>query len=249
MTLAQRQYDLSALMDVAALILQRDPGKVQGVLEALRLMEAATYRSLATAAINTAITYVVDAANTLINSKFSQSALQRFGGKIMNALKQTATELLDLGWHAGGGQGDAPGEIVSDYLKTQQDFLATWITDIEDAKQLVGGVYRAQAYAQSLEQVYQRAFMLAKGQVIGMPDLPAYPRDGSTRCRTNCYCAWRIEKKSDTEYRAYWQLKPADHCEDCVRRSKDWNPLRIMLQEDGAWQFIAKSGPLEASND
>jgi hypothetical protein len=216
------------------------------VLHALRLLEAASYRSQATAAINVAKQYIGDAALTLQNSKFSQSALQRFGGRVMNALKNTAQELLDLGWHAGKGKGDAPQSIVKEYLDTQLGFLATWITDIEAAGQLVGGVNRALMYAQSLEQVYQKAYLAAKGQAVGLPDLPAYPRDGSTRCHTNCNCAWsQIEQKSDTEFRVTWKLRPGENCEDCLQRANDWNPLRIVLQEDGTWQFIAKSGVLE----
>ena len=215
------------------------------VLRALCLLEGATYRSQATAAIAVAKQYIVDAAQALEHSKFSQSALQRFGGRVLNALKNTAQELLALGWYAGKGQGAPPQAIVTAYLDAQRGFLATWITDIEAAGKLVGGSYRAAMYAQSLEQVYQKAYLAAKGQAVGLPDLPAYPRDGSTRCRTNCHCSWRIEKVSDQEYRAYWQLHPADHCEDCVLRAKQWNPLRIVLQEDGTWQFIAKHGPIE----
>ena len=222
-----------------------DETLLRGLLHSLHLLEAASYRSQATAAINVAKQYISDAAITLQNSKYSQSALNRFGGRVMNALKNTAQELLDLGWHAGKGKGAAPQSIVQEYLDLQIGFLATWITDIEAAGNLVGGVYRAQMYAQSLEQVYQKAYMAAKGQAVGLPDLPAYPRDGSTRCRTNCCCAWRIEKKSDQEYHAFWQLHPADHCEDCVARATSWNPLRIVLQEDGSWQFIARNGPIE----
>lgn len=218
--------------------------RLPGVVQALTLLEAATYRSQATAAIKVATQYISDAAATLERSRFSQSALQRFGGRVMNALKNTAQELLDLGWRAGKGQGAAPQEIVQAYLDQQLGFLATWITDIEAAGKLVGGTYRATLYAQSLETVYQKAYMSAKGQAHGLPDLPAYPRDGSTQCHTNCQCAWAIVKKSDQEYHATWQLRPADHCDDCVERSINWNPLRIVLQEDGSWQFMARNGPL-----
>src|SRR5512147_2392600 len=95
-------------------VTEADADLLRGLLRTLHLVEASTYRSQATAAINTAKQYVVDAALTLENSKFSQSALQRFGGRVMNALKQSATELLELGWYAGKGQGDAPRAIVTE---------------------------------------------------------------------------------------------------------------------------------------
>lgn len=226
-------------------VTEADADLLRGLLRSLHLVEASTYRSQATAAINTAKQYVVDAALTLENSKFSQSALQRFGGRVMNALKQSATELLELGWYAGKGQGDAPRAIVTEYLAAQLGFLSTWITDIEAAGKLVGGIYRATMYAQSLEQVYQKAFLAAKGAQVGLPNLPAYPRDGSTRCRTNCNCTWSaIERKSDTEYRVTWKMRPGENCDDCLSRAKNWKPLRIVLMEDGQWHFIAKNGPL-----
>lgn len=222
-----------------------DAALLSSLLRSLHLVEASTYRSQATSAINVAKQYIADAAATLERSKFSQSALQRFGGRVMNALKQSAYELLELGWHAGKGQGDAPREIAKEYLDAQLGFLSTWITDIEAAGKVVGGVYRALMYAQSLEQVYQRAYLAAKGEKAGLPDLPAYPRDGSTRCRTNCNCTWSaIEQKSDTEYRVTWKIRPGENCDDCLARAKNWNPLRIVLMEDAQWHFIAKNGPL-----
>jgi hypothetical protein len=231
-------------MNDAASLTQVISAATSGVVQALTLLEGATYRSQATAALKVASQYIGEAAATLERSQFSQSALERFGGRVMNALKNTAQELLEMGWRAGRGKGAAPPAIVKEYLDLQLGFLATWITDIEAAGKLVGGAYRAQMYAQSLETVYQRAYMAAKGQAVGWPDLPAYPRDGSTQCHTNCQCSWRIERKSEQEYHATWTLHPADHCDDCVGRAKNWNPLRIVLQEDGSWKFIAKNGPL-----
>ena len=222
-----------------------DADLLRGLLRTLHLAEASTYRSQATAAINVAKQYVVDAAQTLERSRFSQSALQRFSGRVMNALRKSAAELLELGWYAGKGQGEAPRSIATEYIAAQQGFLAAWVADIEAAGKVVGGVYRATMYAQSLEQVYQRAFLAAKGAQVGLPDLPAYPRDGSTRCRTNCNCTWSaIERKSDTEYRVTWKIRPGENCDDCLSRAKNWKPLRIVLMKDGKWHFIAKNGPL-----
>ena len=213
-----------------------------GALKVGQVLEAQTNRSLATQAIKVASTYVVGAANDLAASKFSRTAIDRFRGKILNALKGSADELAALGWYAGGQEGAPPPEIVGDYMAGQGAYLSDWLKQIADAKTLVGGAYRAQMYAQSLEQVYQRAYMRAKGDAVGVPDLPAYPRDGSTRCRTNCHCAWvNIKQISDIEWNATWRIRPGENCEDCLRRSRKWAPLRIVARS-GKWRFQDADG-------
>ncbi|HLF28213.1 MAG TPA: hypothetical protein VJG32_17930 [Anaerolineae bacterium] len=212
------------------------------VLEFVRLLEAVTYRNQANNAIKVAIAYVVDAASTLARSKFGETAIDTFRGRVSNALANTARELAGLGWYAGGGSGNYPGEVVSEYLAAQRNYLDRWIADIRQLRALPGGPYRAQMYAQSAEQVYQRAYMRARGEKAQLPDLPAYPKDGSTRCRANCHCRWEIKRVSDTEYHAIWKLQPGENCEDCLRRAKEWNPLRI-VNIDGVWAFATALEP------
>ena len=60
-----------------------------------------------------------------------------------------------------------------------------------------------------------------------MPDLPAYPGDGSTQCLTNCRCEWRIEPV-EGGYNCYWVVDhAAENCPDCLQRGVDWNPIFI----------------------
>lgn len=206
------------------------------------LREARTYRSQANEAIRVATTYVAGAASTLLNSRFSETAIDQFRGRVSNALAQSARELAALGWYAGGGSGPHPKEIVGEYMATQRDFLDGWLAEIRRVKGLPGGVHRAEMYAKSLEQVYQRAYMRAKGESVQLPDLPAYPRDGSTVCRTNCRCRWDVRRVSDTEYQAVWKLQPGENCPDCLERAVRWNPLRI-VNIDGVWQFATAESP------
>lgn len=56
--------------------------------------------------------------------------------------------------------------------------------------------------------------------------LPQVPGDGRTRCLTNCKCYLDI-RRTETGHDVYWRLTPAEHCEDCVRLSEQWNPLKI----------------------
>ena len=109
--------------------------------------------------------------------------------------------------------------------------------EIGSQQAMPGGPYRARLYAQSLETVYQKAYNKAKSEDVGLPELPAYPRDGSTQCRMNCNCRWRGPiKKSDTEYWVYWELRPGESCPDCIRRAKEWAPLKFVYDPSiGTW--------------
>jgi hypothetical protein len=81
---------------------------------------------------------------------------------------------------------------------------------------------RAYMYSSALSESYSKANTLDYV-------LPAHPGDGTTDCRVNCKCEWRIvvtnvEKK---EAAAYWELGNAEHCDTCVTRSKEWSPLYV----------------------
>lgn len=60
---------------------------------------------------------------------------------------------------------------------------------------------------------------------FGMPELPVYPGQRSD-CLTACKCGWEV-RTVDGGWDAYWRLRPAEHCDQCVRRAAVWNPLRI----------------------
>lgn len=80
---------------------------------------------------------------------------------------------------------------------------------------------RAEMYAESPTTTYW------EGKVGDLP-LPAMPGQG-TQCLSRCKCSWRIEPldAAKGDYDAYWTLGPADHCQTCLQRSEDWNPIRI----------------------
>lgn len=56
--------------------------------------------------------------------------------------------------------------------------------------------------------------------------LPAYPADGATQCKSNCKCRWDIQEK-ETEWHCYWRLGEAEHCDDCVSNAGVWSPLVV----------------------
>lgn len=73
----------------------------------------------------------------------------------------------------------------------------------------------------------QASLQAGAAQTVGLPLLPAYPGDGSTRCRVYCRCGWRIEQLDEGDWDCYWRLGYAEHCEHCPRRAIAWAPLQI----------------------
>lgn len=87
---------------------------------------------------------------------------------------------------------------------------------------------RAQMYITAMVAPYWYA------ETEGLP-LPALPGDGSSQCRQNDKCKWRIEwdDRKLGNARAYWELRPAEHCQTCIERARRWNPLVIRN-----WQLV-----------
>ena len=97
---------------------------------------------------------------------------------------------------------------------------------------------RAQLYGASSRQVLERGILdeLSQGG-RPVPELPAYPGDGTTDCYTNCRCRWavRILSKARGDYDVSWRLGRAEHCRQCRKRSRAWKALRVRggVLEDG----------------
>jgi hypothetical protein len=216
---------------------------LEDILETIRVMEAATYRSQAMALVKQALQIAANAVAVLERSKYSQSSRLQFRGKISGMLRRFASEVLDLGWQSGGGQaGKAPVILRQQYMQKQQAFLSQWHLQIAAEKDVVGGVGRAQQYANSLMELYRLGWERAQTETTGLPGLPAEPRDGTTECRMNCMCRWEIQKKSNVEYWAFWRISPVENCDTCLCRAARWNPLKITRNTGGRWNYTAKSG-------
>lgn len=87
---------------------------------------------------------------------------------------------------------------------------------------------RAAMYVRSGREAFERG----KARAFGLPELPAYPGDGQTVCLTNCYCNWRIEEVFDEDgnfngWDCFWELNPAEHCDDCIENHEKWHPLFV----------------------
>ena len=91
------------------------------------------------------------------------------------------------------------------------------------------GIY-SEAQIRAISRLYinsgRKAFEAIKAGKMGVPFiLPAYPGDGSTLCRVNCHCHWEHLFNNGAWYGSNWVLGVADHCIDCVERSRKWNPF------------------------
>lgn len=185
-------------------------------------------KSQANQIIQTSVAYITAAAERLQASKFSETALERFRANISGQLKRASAEMVRLAWDDGNGAGDAQLDIARHYVDEQLHFLENWLADMAESRTFIGGAGRAAMYGESLGQCYQRAYVAARGSRVGLPDLPAYPRDGSTPCRVHCRCEWRIKKVSEVFYEARWVLGVAEHCQECIDRAQAWQPISII---------------------
>lgn len=75
-----------------------------------------------------------------------------------------------------------------------------------------------------------QAHSQARARFMGIA-LPAHPGDGSTPCRGNCRCQWRIRSERDERggwsWSAYWiDVDDGRTCDVCDRRSRQWNPYK-----------------------
>lgn len=97
---------------------------------------------------------------------------------------------------------------------------------------------RAQMYMGASVQAFERG----KAASYGLPKLPAYPGDGTTRCLTNCRCSWQIVE-SLTAWQCTWSLGRAEHCPDCRDRAAIWAPLVILKGMATLAALVEATGP------
>lgn len=107
-------------------------------------------------------------------------------------------------------------------LRDQYGFMHDFFQQIEAGELSLAEIKaRSNLYANSAGQVLEQLGISEDD----LPRLPAYPKDGSTQCLTNCNCT--IEKeKVENGWDVYWELNPGETCPDCRRRANN-SPLRV----------------------
>ncbi|MCQ3933153.1 MAG: hypothetical protein DPW16_22115 [Chloroflexi bacterium] len=133
------------------------------------------------------------------------------------------------------GKGGDPANVnPTDYLalgpelRSQYQYLSKFAHALDAAaqqgKSLDFAVPRAKLYAKSTQAIFWKSAIPVR--------LPQYPRDGQTACRGNCKCRLRVQYEygdggAVVATLVWWQLSPAEHCEDCLTLARTWNPLRL----------------------
>jgi hypothetical protein len=120
--------------------------------------------------------------------------------------------------------------IIGSMCKDQYGYLNAFGEAINNGELSAGQIaVRAGLYIDSSVQAFERG----TSERLGIPDLPAYPGDGSTSCLGNCRCSWQYEE-TDTAWNCTWQLDTAaEHCVDCEANAAQWAPLVIPKDTGG----------------
>lgn len=161
-----------------------------------------------------------------VTDDYLRGALDRQGWEVEMRLLVKDTHIVNyvLGHGGRNSLGAADWGRLGQIIRSQYSYLrgfADALSNMSAAQALA----RAALYAHSARSSYWRG--LAQSNSIA---LPAYPGDGTTRCKMNCRCRWQFEY-GDTEIRAYWRLGAAEHCPDCTARAAEWNPIVALVQE------------------
>jgi hypothetical protein len=118
----------------------------------------------------------------------------------------------------------ANAALLTAAVEAQYGFLDGFIADMTAGALSEAQIAsRAALYGTASNATLQSA----AGSAMGMPRLPAYPGDGTSICRVNCLCHWRIEYLGGADWNAYWRKAPAESCKTCLNRAIVWNPLHI----------------------
>lgn len=106
-------------------------------------------------------------------------------------------------------------------VRDQWAYLTNWRDELRSGRAFEAN--RARLYMQASGAAMQEAFVAQLGFT-----LPAYPRDGSTICKSNDACTWTIIKLPGVgNYDCRWTRRPAEHCETCSNRAVLWNPIEV----------------------
>ncbi len=167
------------------------------------------------------LSQLVGAATDTLEGEFSPARVDDWQAELERQLMRYYT----AAYLAGAGEtelDDRGRRAIMDGMRGQIGFLNEFAVEMKQAAAWKNSWNaRAKMYAKSIVSPYWR------GKTKILP-LPAMPAEG-TQCKTNCKCKWDIvvvnEKAGD--YDAYWRLGDADHCQTCIQRAQDWNPLRI----------------------
>lgn len=135
------------------------------------------------------------------------------------------------------GMSAADIDAINAQVSRQAEYLNAWADGLRKETELDARAItnRARLYAGNANETLQSSTVAR----LGLPELPAYPGDGTTECMVNCHCRWQIRKLSDGDYDVTWVLGRAEHCPTCQARARAWSPLQVRA---GVIQPFNRSG-------
>lgn len=137
-------------------------------------------------------------------------------------IKESYTAMYELGVGGRNMMTQADWGRVGGILREQYRYYDNLVMQVKNGEiSMAQASARMKMYINSAHEALWRAI----GHSLGI-QLPAYPGDGSTQCLVNCQCSWNIVPVGRGEYDCYWELGPAEHCDDCKIRAEQWNPFR-----------------------
>ena len=145
--------------------------------------------------------------------------------RVKEILKQTYIDNYVMGAGGRNNMTQKDWGSVGGMLAEQYNYLNPFLAQISRGELSQAQIIaRLKMYINSASEAFWRAF--ARDVPI---DLPHYPGDGSTACLTNCQCRWDIQFVPGVGYNCYWILGEAENCDDCIARTKEYNPYFISI--------------------
>ena len=162
-------------------------------------------------------------ADQMLNGELS---VQQWGQAFRENLKRISIRQYSLG-RGGVAQLDSEDYgSIGQNLKEQYGLFKGFYADVLEGNLTPAQIKaRSRQYANATRVLYE-AGKGAAHEIV----LPALPGDGSTSCHEGDKCSWRIEVRKTRDTLAYWELDNAEHCPECLQRSRKWYPL---LYRDG----------------
>lgn len=170
----------------------------------------------------------------------------QFDGAMRAEIRQQQLGAAVVG--SGGAHRATPQtyQLAQQQTDAQMQYFDAWSQQLY--QQIQSGQTPSAAYIANRAKLYGKSagstFNQATTTALGVPELPFYPRDGSTKCLSNCCCEWRIlPLQGAGNYDCFWIIDPeCEHCPQCPARRAVCNPLRV---RNGA---IVDAERFEASN-
>lgn len=163
-----------------------------------------------------------DLTEDLIAGRITIQTYARAGWNLFQEGNTNAYRLGRGGLRAMTGEDDL---ILNTML---DDERSTWTSFVQ---QIASGRYsedEIRNYSRGFVNASTTFYERGNAESYGLPVLPQYPGDGQTRCHKGCQCYLSIlSLPGNGNFDVRWLLGLAEHCPDCLRLAREWNPLRI----------------------